>query len=121
MQSMTRARPLGITIISIILAVEGILGIISGIVLLTAGGAIGTLGIITLILGVLHLVLAWGLWTLKTWAFWGVVILEVLVLIDGIFGLGQGQQAHGILSLIFAVVVLIYMFADRNVRAAFRT
>jgi len=43
MQSMTRARPLGITIISIILAVEGILGVISGIVLLTAGGAIGTL------------------------------------------------------------------------------
>ena len=121
MQGMTRARPLGITIISIILAVEGILGIISGIVLLSAGGAIGTLGIITLILGVLHLVLAWGLWTLKTWAFWGTVILEVLVLIDGIFGLGQGQQAPGILSLIFAVVVLIYMFADRNVRAAFRT
>ena len=118
MQGLTRTRPLGITIISIILAVEGILGIISGIVLL---GAVGTLGIITLILGVLHLVLAWGLWTLKTWAFWGTVILEVLVLIDGIFGLGQGQQAPGILSLIFAVVVLIYMFADRNVRAAFRT
>ena len=121
MQSMTRARPLGITIISIILGIEGVLGIISGIVLLSAGGALGTLGIITLILGVLHLVLAWGLWTLKTWAFWGTVILEVLVLIDAIFGLGQGQMATGIFSIIFAVVVLIYMFADRNVRAAFRT
>src|SRR5437588_13023586 len=104
MQSMTRARPLGITIISIILAVEGILGIISGIVLL---GAVGTLGIITLILGVMHLVLAWGLWTLKTWAFWGTVILEVLFLIDGSFGLGQGRQAHGIRSADFAVLIVI--------------
>ena len=116
MRSMTRARPLGITIISIILGIEGILGIIGGIALLGAGA----LGITTLVLGVLHLVLAWGLWTVKTWAFWGTVILEVLVLINGIFGLSQ-NLGHGITSLVFAVIVLIYMFADRNVRAAFRT
>jgi uncharacterized membrane protein (DUF2068 family) len=116
----TRTRPLGITIISIILAIQGILGIIGGILLMGAGGTAMTLGIITLVLGILYLVLAWGLWTLKTWAYWGTVILEVLTIINGIFGLSQ-NLAHGILSLIFAIVVLIYMFADRNVRTAFRT
>jgi len=119
MENVTRARPLGISIIAVIMAIQGILGILGGILLLAGG--VPALGIITLILGVLYLVLAWGLWTLKPWAFWGTVILEVLTLINGIFGLGLGRQTNGIVSIIFAVVVLIYMFADRNVRQAFRT
>ena len=118
---MSRARPLGITIIAVIMAVQGILAILGGILLMGGGGIFTSLGVISLILGVLYLVLAWGLWTLKTWAFWGTVILEVLTLINGIVGLGQGIPASGIISLIFAVVVLVYMFADTNVRAAFRT
>ncbi|HZS77265.1 MAG TPA: hypothetical protein VFA41_11685 [Ktedonobacteraceae bacterium] len=121
MQNVTRARPLGITIIAVILAIQGILGIIAGIMLLSAGAGVGTLGVITLILGVLYLVLAYGLWTLKTWAYWGTIILEILALLNGILGLGMHSFATGIFSLIFAIVVLIYMFADRNVRAAFRT
>jgi hypothetical protein len=121
MQNVTRARPLGISIIAVILAIQGILGVISGILLLGGGGILTTLGIISLVLGVLYLVLAWGLWMLKPWAFWGTVILEVLTLINGIFGVGTGRPTNGILSLIFAVVVLVYMFADRNVREAFRT
>jgi hypothetical protein len=119
MENVTRARPLGISIIAVIMAIQGVLGILGGILLLAGG--VPALGLITLILGVLYLVLAWGLWTLKPWAFWGTVILEVLTLINGIFGLGLGRATSGILSIIFAVVVLVYMFADRNVRQAFRT
>ena len=120
MQNLTtgRARPLGITIIAIIMAILGIFDIIGGIMVM---GSYSTLGIITLIIGVLYLILAWGLWTLQTWAFWGTVILVILTIINGIFGIGQGVPATGIVSLILAVIVLIYMFADRNVRAAFRT
>ena len=114
----TRSRPLGVTIIAVIMAVLGIFDIIGGIVIM---GSYSTLGIITLIIGVLYLILAWGLWTLQTWAFWGTVILAVLTIINGIFGIGGGVPATGIVSLILAVVVLIYMFVDRNVRAAFRT
>ena len=114
----TRSRPLGVTIIAVIMAVLGIFDIIGGIVIM---GSYSTLGIITLIIGVLYLVLAWGLWTVQTWAFWGTVILAVLTIINGIFGIGGGVPATGIVSLVLAIVVLIYMFADRNVRAAFRT
>ena len=114
----TRSRPLGVTIIAVVMAILGIFEIIGGIMIL---GAYGTLGIITLIIGVLYLVLAWGLWTLQTWAFWGTVILAILTIINGIFGIGGGVPATGWVSLILAVIVLVYMFADRNVRAAFRT
>jgi uncharacterized membrane protein (DUF2068 family) len=114
----TRGRPLGITIIAIILAVEGILGIIGGIVAL---GASAGLGIFTLILGILYLVLAWGLWTLQPWAFWATVVLEVVALINGILAFVGGSAGHGIVAIVIALIVLIYLFADRNVRAAFRT
>jgi uncharacterized membrane protein (DUF2068 family) len=125
LQNLTgRSRPLGITIIAIIMGIQGILGIIAGILSLTASGAypaFAVTGIITLILGVLYLVLAWGLWTLQPWAFWGTVVLEVIALINGIFALSQHNTGTGLLNIVIALIILIYLFADRNVRAAFRT
>src|SRR5579884_1284238 len=38
-----------------------------------------------------------------------------------ILGLVGGQTGVGILSLVLPIIILIYLFADRNVRAAFRT
>jgi hypothetical protein len=40
MQTLGRSRPLGITIIAIIVAIYGILGIIAGIGLLSAGATV---------------------------------------------------------------------------------
>jgi len=125
LQNLTgRSRPLGITIIAIILGIQGILSIIAGIFSLTAAGAnpaFAIVGIITLILGILYLILAWGLWTLQPWAFWGVVVLEVIALINGIFALSQGNTGTGLLNIVISLIILIYLFADRNVHAAFRT
>lgn len=118
MLNVRRTRPLGITIIAIIMAVFGILGIIGGIALLSVSAS---LGVITIIMGVLQLVLAWGLWTLQPWAYWTTVILEVLALINGIFAWTTGLPGQGIFGMIVAVIILIYMFVDPNVRAAFRT
>ena len=79
--------------------------------------------IIAGILAVLELVLAWGLWTLQTWAFWATVAIEVLSIINSLFGLTQRNTSlfATLVSLIIPVIILIYLFADRNVRAAFRT
>lgn len=122
MQNLTRgrARPLGITIIAIIIAIEGILGIIGGIVLLVRPNNLAT-GLFTLIVGILSLILAWGLWTLQPWAFWATVVIEVVALINGIVAFTSSNGTVGILSIVIALIVLIYLFADRNVRAAFRT
>ena len=125
MQNLTgRSRPLGITIIAIILGIQGILSIIAGIFSLTASvvhPAFAVVGIITLILGILYLFLAWGLWTLQPWAFWGVVVLEFIALMNGIFALSQRYIGTGLLNIVISLVILIYLFADHNVRAAFRT
>jgi uncharacterized membrane protein (DUF2068 family) len=118
-QPVTRGRPLGITIISIIAAIHGVLTIIGGI--LSLHGATFTPAVIAIILGILTLILAWGLWTLQRWAFWGLVIVEVLQLLDGIYAWVTHTPGPGIVTIIIALIVLIYLFADRNVRAAFGT
>jgi hypothetical protein len=116
--TMGRRRPLGITIISIIVAILGILDIIGGIRFLSVSP---TQAIITIILGVLGLVLAWGLWTLQSWAFWALVIVAILNVINGIVAWVGHNPGPGVVSIVISLIILGYMFADRNVRAAFRT
>jgi hypothetical protein len=48
-------------------------------------------------------------------------VLEVIALINGIFALSQHNTGTGLLNIVIALIILIYLFADRNVRAAFRT
>src|SRR6266516_873790 len=88
-------RPLGITIIAAFL------------------GAI--------ILGFFEVALAWGLWTLRPWAYWTTIIVEVIRVILGLYVVLILQKAiiSGILSLFIPIIILVYLVADRNVRAAF--
>ena len=129
MQKVLRKRPLGVTIIAI-LEIIGAIGL-----LLTSLAAITTaLGVSIAIGAILRLIMAWGLWTLKRWAFWVAVILEVIHFCYNLYNLltnhstaieaatGMSVTKGSVLfSLILSLVILIYLFADRNVRAAFRT
>ncbi len=106
-----RPRPLGITIMAIIVAIQGIFTLAIGLQFL---------GTFFIVLGVSSLLLAWGLWTLQSWAFWTAVVLEVADVISNLFALRQG--ATGVIpSLIFSGLILVYLLRDESVRAAFRT
>ncbi|GLV60449.1 hypothetical protein KDH_72680 [Dictyobacter sp. S3.2.2.5] len=114
-----RQRPVGVTIIAILQAIGGVLEILGGIFLLNVSTVAA---IIPIVLGIISLILAWGLWTLKPWAFWVTVVLEAITLITGIVSLVTGNiTASVVIQTIIALAILIYLFADRNVRAAFRT
>ena len=144
-QSMVR-RPLGVTIISVVLAIEGIFELLVGILILVGiftlgheisihghavvgsvvdvvGGALG--GILAgaaLIIGLFSLIFAIGLWTLKRWAFWLTVILEIISIVRHL--LEFTHPVHStvsiIIGLILPVVILLYFLLDRDVRRAFR-
>jgi uncharacterized membrane protein (DUF2068 family) len=109
------ARPIGVTIIAIIVAIAGIYEIIIGALTL-----IILIGIVPLILGILALILAGGLWRLRMWAFWATVVIAVFNIIDDIFDIARSQGSH-VVGMVLWVIVLLYMLLDRNVRAAFRT
>ena len=124
-----RKRPLGVTIIVIL----EIIGAIS--LLLLSFAAISTsFGISMVIAAIIRLIVVWGLWTLKRWAFWVAVVFEALHFCYNLYDLltnhstaieaatGMSVTKGSVLfSLILNLVILIYLFADRNVRAAFRT
>ncbi|HLX57168.1 MAG TPA: DUF2127 domain-containing protein [Ktedonobacteraceae bacterium] len=114
---MSSRRPLGVTIIAILVAIGAVIEIIGGLLLLATFAPVG---IIALIVGIITLFVAWGLWTLKPWAFWLVVIVEVIHLIQAFFSVARGQGGS-IVDIIFPIVIILYLFLDKNVRAAFRT
>lgn len=139
--AMVRRRPVGVSIISIILAIQGIfellLGIFAVLAIFAAGHAIsgsghtttgtvvdvlgGTLGGISLVIGILTLIFAIGLWTLKRWAFWLTVIIEVISLVRHAleFTHPTTSTVNILLGMVIPVVVLLYFLVDSNVRNAF--
>lgn len=99
-----RARPLGVTILAILDGLGGVLGVILGLLLLVAGPVLGSdpefqaalarelpepfpqfagellaaLGAILLVLGLVYLLLAWGLYQGRGWA-WTLAMALVLL------------------------------------------
>ncbi|GHO91233.1 hypothetical protein KSF_012810 [Reticulibacter mediterranei] len=137
-----RKRPTGVTIIAILLGIEGILAIIFGILILTTsflishrvtvnGHAVvatavnvvgGFLGGFPLIIGILSLIFTWGLWMLKRWAFWATIViaaLNIVIVLPELF------QAHPnifsfIIRVIVPIIILLYFLLYPQVRHAFR-
>ena len=69
-QPSTSERPLGVTILAVLAAIRGVLGLLGSLVLIGIGGSVlgggfAIFGLIALILSVLYLVFAYGAWTLK--------------------------------------------------------
>ena len=125
-----RKRPLGITIIAILLFISAVIEIIGGISSVIGSTPTGTLsnvllGWFPLVLGVIELVLAWGLWTLKPWAYWGTLVVEIVNILIHFFGFLGLPRTHSALAVIsggiVSIIIVIYLLVDRNVRRAFQT
>jgi len=124
-------RPLGITIIAIVLTVSGIIQLIAGTEAqgLTKFGLAGTTessdlnGWSAVISGVLTLLVAFGLFTLSGWAWTLTVIVMVIrIVADVIMIIGQGAGSTlgiaGITDIVISGLILAY-FTRSNVRTAF--
>ena len=126
----TRKRPLGITIIAILLLISAVIEIIGGISSVIGSPPTGSLsdvllGWFPLVLGIIELVLAWGLWTLKPWAYWGTLVVEIVIILVHFFGFLGLPRTHSALAIIsggiVSIIIVIYLLVDRNVRRAFQT
>ncbi len=123
----TRNRPFGITILSILMFIQAIFEIVGGLIAFfgttLANPFAGFLvGWIPLAMAILLFILAWGLWTLKPWAYWVTLILEIVNIIFHFFGYAQVHSLFAILSGgIISIIIVIYLLVDGNVRRAFRS
>ena len=139
--AVSRTRPLGVTIIAVLLLIAGVLELLLGGLTLVGVFAVGhvitvhghpttahvvdalgsVLGVISLVIGLVTLIFAWGLWTLKNWAFWLVVALEAFSLLRHLFEFTRPDHSTVsiVLGMILPVVILLYFLLDSNVRNAF--
>lgn len=136
-----RRRPLGVTIVAAILAIHGILDALLGIIILVGALALGhvisshghtttgtivdtagvVLGGITLVIGLVKLIVPVGLLLLRRWAYWLAIIIEVFSLAKHGYEYAH-PHTHVLLivaPMILAVVILLYLLLDPNVRAVF--
>jgi hypothetical protein len=130
---MENNRPLGITIIAGLMGLGAILSLCGNLAglgfaplqVFGSGGIGASLGatissVVGLVLALGSFMLAWGLWTLKPWAFWGAVLVQVLNLFNGGWGAIMGARGFSCGINLIPLIILAYLFLDKDVRAAFR-
>ncbi len=122
--SASAVRPTGITILSLLAGVGGVLGLFGGFVLLFAGtvvfGGLGALlGIAALAYAALLLAFAWGAWTLQPWAWPLGVAGAIFGIVLGILYIIGGQS---IVSQALGIVVdgaILYYLNQPGIKSLF--
>ena len=119
-----KQRPLGVTIIAILTAIGGIVFLATGIAGVVASpfvsefsGLSAATGIISLLLGIAYLVMAYGLWKGKRWAWTITLILSVIGIILAVASIAVGNVG-AIVSIIIHGIVIYYLYRP-NVKAFF--
>lgn len=110
---MRMERPFGVTILAILTAINGLVsfglaafvGILSTLTGLFAIIAM-VVSVVAVIFGLIYLLLAWGLWNGKGWAWTITLILTILSLLSSLITVMLGI---GIVSLIIAALILYYL------------
>lgn len=123
-----RDRPAGVTILAILNGLFAMLLLLGGMVLVMAGPLIGffvpfvgpfaglilgIFGLFLVFLGVVGVVVTWGMWNGKQWAWWLTIIFSILIFLMGITTLPAG-----IVSLMISGTTLFY-FTRPHVKSYF--
>jgi hypothetical protein len=126
------SRPIGIAILAVLDIVVGVILLLAGLGLAAAGsssmlatygygslsGLVTILGGFFLLVGLLAVLVGWGFWTGKGWAWTLAVVLYVLGLLLSLLSLVSGI-IPSIVSVLIEGLILWYLWRP-NVRAYFR-
>lgn len=126
----TGQRPTGVTVLAILAAIAGVLGIFGGTLFLISGpvvavatdsaelGVLGSvIGAVWLITAVAYLLFAWGAWGLQPWAWTLGIIIAAVSIVLGVVQLFSGDFS-AIVSILIAGGITYYLFQP-EVKAAF--
>ena len=113
----TRRRPIGVTILAILIILAGLLFLLISIAALVLGtvilGGFGlAIGVVLVILAMLTLAAGFGLLAMRPWAWWLAMIVLVLSLLSQI---GSYQLGGGSLwGIAIPALILVYLIAVRR-------
>jgi hypothetical protein len=126
-------RPTGITILAILSAIAGVLGLLAGLALFGIGAAVGgavggaggaafgsIFGLGLVALSVAYLVFAYGAWGLKPWAWTLGVASQIIGLVWTVLQIVTNNQSiTGAIIGIALNLVILYYLDTPDVRRAF--
>ncbi len=112
-------RPMGVTILAILQIVGGVLGLVLGIMALMVASLLGIFGFLLVIVAgvatlfaVLGLIVGWGLWSLKSWAWMFALIINIINLVLALL-------QFDIISMIIPLIIVIYL-QQGEIKSTFR-
>lgn len=124
------SRPTGITILAVLSLLASLPALVAGLALVGVATFVQAVpvtdtfmyavGAGTLIYAGLSLVLAYGFWTMRSWAWMVGIGLQILGIITAISQYSAGDRLLGslITGIVFPALILFYLYRP-NVRAAF--
>ncbi|MFX1575694.1 MAG: hypothetical protein ACFFCF_00825 [Promethearchaeota archaeon] len=116
-------RPIGVTIIAILQLIGAIAFLALGALSVMNGMAIPLLGIILMafgafmvIWGIIGLILFWGLFAMKGWAWLITLLFNIIGLVTGIFGFYNSAFTDftQLVNVIIPLIIVIYLFFVRD-------
>ena len=119
-----RSRPLPVTVAAVLLALFSALSVVSIFVPAFSEGVPAVVVYGGAVLGILGLVAAYGLWTLKRWSVWLTIILSVLNLLSAAPGIAFAPTTLLFVGALVTVVVsalIIVLVVLATSRRAFAT
>lgn len=116
-----RLRPLGLRLGAVLLLLFSIFGLIHAFAGVFTGRDMAIIFyILESILSLLELTLVWALWSLKPWAFWATISIEVICIVLALFAFIIWHLPSSLLTnLVFPIAIILCFFVDPNVRPAF--
>ncbi|MFW9848676.1 MAG: hypothetical protein ACFFF4_06025 [Candidatus Thorarchaeota archaeon] len=119
--SSVAGKPIGIVILAILQLLSALFYLASGALIIIATLPLGIfaifgafVGLIFLIVGIIGLILFYGLWNLKGWAWLWTLIINILGVLGAI-----GNPIGNIIGLAISIIIIIYLFVP-STRAAFK-
>ena len=108
-------RPFGVTLIVILIVINGILTVISGVIsaLMLRDDINIVYSLILIILGLIYLAVAGALGRGNRAARMLIAVVTVLMLIVGIVGLFSGNLVTAIVQIAISVIILLVLFSRK--------
>jgi uncharacterized membrane protein (DUF2068 family) len=119
--SLLRYRPTGVTILGLLFIITGALSLFGGIATLIAIPFVAIFGALWIALGIASLVVAYGLFKGKSWAWYVAVVLSIIGVVVNVISLVTGNMGAitGALVGIAINAIVLYYLSRRNVRQYF--
>lgn len=108
-------RPFGVTVIMILIVINGILTVISGVIsaLMLRDDINIVYSLILIILGLIYLAVAGALGRGNRAARMLIAVVTVLMLIVGILGLFSGNVWTAVIQIAISVIILLVLFSRK--------